>query len=118
MELEGLYRNCSTHAAGVVIAGRPIKELVPLYKDPKSDIPATQYNMKWSESAGLVKFDFLGLKTLTVIKYAIDLLRARGIDVNFASQRYDDKEVFDFLCQGNTLGVFLLHIYNLNNFLR
>ena len=118
MELEGLYRNCSTHAAGVVIAGRPIKELVPLYKDPKSDIPATQYNMKWSESAGLVKFDFLGLKTLTVIKYAIDLLRARGIDVNFASQRYDDKEVFDFLCQGNTLGVFQLEGQGMRDTLR
>lgn len=108
LELEGLYRNCSTHAAGVVIAGRVIKELVPLYKDPKSDIPATQYNMKWSEQAGLVKFDFLGLKTLTVIQNAINLLRERGVEVDFDKHRYDDKEVFDYLSTGQTLGVFQL----------
>jgi DNA polymerase-3 subunit alpha len=65
LRLEGLYRNASTHAAGVVIADRPLTELSPLYRDPRSDLPATQFNMKWVESAGLVKFDFLGLKTLT-----------------------------------------------------
>ncbi|MBN8647371.1 MAG: DNA polymerase III subunit alpha [Caulobacterales bacterium] len=118
LELEGLYRNCSTHAAGVVIAGRPLKELVPLYKDPKSDIPATQYNMKWSESAGLVKFDFLGLKTLTVIQKAIELLRNRGIEVDFSTQRYDDKMVFDFLATGQTLGVFQLEGQGMRDTLR
>ena len=71
-QVEGLLRNASTHAAGVVIADRPIDELVPLYQDPRSDMPATQFNMKWVEQAGLVKFDFLGLKTLTVVKGAID----------------------------------------------
>ncbi|WP_316016087.1 DNA polymerase III subunit alpha [Roseobacter sp. HKCCA0434] len=76
--LEGLYRNASTHAAGVVIGDRPLDNLVPLFKDPRSDMPATQFNMKWVEQAGLVKFDFLGLKTLTVIQGALDLLKAQG----------------------------------------
>ncbi|HHX89237.1 MAG TPA: DNA polymerase III subunit alpha, partial [Paracoccus sp.] len=74
-KVEGLLRNASTHAAGVVIGDRPLDELVPLYRDPRSDMPATQFNMKWVEAAGLVKFDFLGLKTLTVIQNAIDLLK-------------------------------------------
>ena len=73
-QIEGLYRNASTHAAGVVIGDRPLDELVPLYQDPRSDMPATQFNMKWVEAAGLVKFDFLGLKTLTVIQNAIELI--------------------------------------------
>ncbi|GAA0284440.1 DNA polymerase III subunit alpha [Rhodovulum strictum] len=77
-QVEGLLRNASTHAAGVVIGDRPLDELVPLYQDPRSDMPATQFNMKWVEAAGLVKFDFLGLKTLTVIQNAIDLIRAGG----------------------------------------
>ncbi|WP_341863887.1 DNA polymerase III subunit alpha [Gymnodinialimonas sp. 57CJ19] len=77
-KIEGLLRNASTHAAGVVIGDRPLDELVPLYRDPRSDMPATQFNMKWVEPAGLVKFDFLGLKTLTVIQNAIDLIHASG----------------------------------------
>ncbi len=75
-QVEGLLRNASTHAAGVVIGDRPLDHLVPLYRDPKSDMPATQFNMKWVEQAGLVKFDFLGLKTLTVIQNAVDLITA------------------------------------------
>ncbi|PZX16189.1 DNA polymerase III alpha subunit [Palleronia aestuarii] len=75
-QVEGLLRNASTHAAGVVIGDRPLDELVPLYRDPRSDMPATQFNMKWVEQAGLVKFDFLGLKTLTVIQNAVDLITA------------------------------------------
>src|SRR3546814_8009035 len=71
LQLEGLYRNASTHAAGVVISDRPLTQLSPLYRDPRSDLPATQFNMKWVESAGLVKFDFLGLKTLTVLRRAM-----------------------------------------------
>src|SRR5690606_7392885 len=78
LELEGLYRNASTHAAGIVIGDRPLVELTPLYKDPRSDIPATQFNMKWVEPAGLVKFDFLGLKTLTVLDRARGYLERRG----------------------------------------
>ncbi|MGR3541133.1 MAG: DNA polymerase III subunit alpha [Hasllibacter sp.] len=77
-KLEGLLRNASTHAAGVVIGDRPLDELVPVYRDPKSDMPATQFNMKWVEKAGLVKFDFLGLKTLTQIRGALDILKEQG----------------------------------------
>jgi DNA polymerase-3 subunit alpha len=74
-KLEGLYRHASTHAAGMVIGDRPLNELVPLYRDPKSDMPVTQFNWKLVEAAGLVKFDFLGLKTLTVLKKAVDLVK-------------------------------------------
>lgn len=81
-QLEGLLRNASTHAAGVVIGDRPLDELVPLYQDPRSDMPATQFNMKWVEQAGLVKFDFLGLKTLTVIQNAMDLIHGQGRDLH------------------------------------
>ena len=83
--LEGLYRHASTHAAGVVIADRPLIELVPLYRDPRAQLPATQFNMKWAEAAGLVKFDFLGLKTLTVIETARDLLARRGVAIDPAT---------------------------------
>ncbi|WP_371168446.1 DNA polymerase III subunit alpha [Aliiroseovarius sp. 2305UL8-7] len=81
-QLEGLLRNASTHAAGVVIGDRPLDALVPLYQDPRSDMPATQFNMKWVEQAGLVKFDFLGLKTLTVIQNAVDLIKEQGRDIH------------------------------------
>ncbi len=83
--LEGLTRHASTHAAGIVIADRPLSELVPLYRDPKSDMPVTQFNMKWVEPAGLVKFDFLGLKTLTVLDLAVKLLKRRGIELELVA---------------------------------
>ncbi|WP_298933705.1 DNA polymerase III subunit alpha [uncultured Ruegeria sp.] len=83
-QVEGLLRNASTHAAGVVIGDRPLDALVPLYQDPRSDMPATQFNMKWVEQAGLVKFDFLGLKTLTVIQNAMDLIFKSGRDLHIA----------------------------------
>src|SRR6202043_3616376 len=83
--LEGLYSNASTHAAGIVIGDRPLEELVPLYRDPKSDMPATQFNMKWVEQAGLVKFDFLGLTTLTVLETAVRLVKQRGVDIDLAA---------------------------------
>ena len=85
MQVEGLLRNASTHAAGVVIGDRPLDRLVPLYQDPRSDMPATQFNMKWVEQAGLVKFDFLGLKTLTVIQNAIEQIHAGGRDLHVAA---------------------------------
>ena len=91
-QVEGLLRNASTHAAGVVIGDRPLDELVPLYQDPRSDMPATQFNMKWVEPAGLVKFDFLGLKTLTVVQNAIDLIHGQGRDLHVGpggAQLYD-----------------------------
>jgi DNA polymerase-3 subunit alpha len=94
-QVEGLLRNASTHAAGVVIGDRPLDALVPLYQDPKSDMPATQFNMKWVEQAGLVKFDFLGLKTLTVIQNAVDLIRQSGRDLHVAedgTQLYEPPE--------------------------
>ena len=84
-QVEGLLRNASTHAAGVVIGDRPLDALVPLYQDPRSDMPATQFNMKWVEQAGLVKFDFLGLKTLTVIQNAVDQIRAGGRHLHVAA---------------------------------
>ncbi|MCF2906523.1 DNA polymerase III subunit alpha [Octadecabacter sp. CECT 8868] len=91
-QIEGLLRNASTHAAGVVIGDRSLDELVPLYQDPRSDMPATQFNMKWVEQAGLVKFDFLGLKTLTVIQNAIDLIRKSGRDIHIAA---DGTELYE-----------------------
>ncbi|MGR3616434.1 MAG: DNA polymerase III subunit alpha [Paracoccaceae bacterium] len=91
-QVEGLLRNASTHAAGVVIGDRPLDALVPLYQDPRSDMPATQFNMKWVEQAGLVKFDFLGLKTLTVIQNAVDLIRQSGRDIHFAA---DGRQLYE-----------------------
>src|SRR5208282_2814730 len=106
--LEGLYSNASTHAAGVVIGDRPLVELAPLYRDPKSDMPATQFNMKWVEAAGLVKFDFLGLKTLTTIAKAVALLKRRGIVVNPSAVPLDDMKTYEMLGRGETVGVFQL----------
>ncbi|WP_299348145.1 DNA polymerase III subunit alpha, partial [uncultured Maritalea sp.] len=91
-QVEGLLRNASTHAAGVVIGDRPLDALVPLYQDPRSDMPATQFNMKWVEQAGLVKFDFLGLKTLTVIQNAVDQIKASGRHLHLAA---DGSQLFD-----------------------
>ena len=91
-QVEGLLRNASTHAAGVVIGDRPLDELVPLYQDPRSDMPATQFNMKWVEQAGLVKFDFLGLKTLTVIQYALDMILKSGRPLHVAA---DGTELYE-----------------------
>ncbi len=105
-QLEGLYRNASTHAAGVVIGDRPLDELVPLYQDPKSDMPATQFNMKWVEAAGLVKFDFLGLKTLTVIQNALQLLALRDISFDINLIPLDDKPSYDLYAAAKTVAVF------------
>ncbi len=107
-KLEGLYRHASTHAAGIVIGDRPLSELVPLYRDPRSDMPVTQYNMKGVEYAGLVKFDFLGLKTLTVLKLAVDLLARRGIAIDLARLPLDDLETYAMLSRGETVGIFQL----------
>jgi len=106
--LEGLYSNASTHAAGIVIGDRPLEELVPLYRDPKSDMPATQFNMKWVEPAGLVKFDFLGLKTLTTLATCVALLQRRGIEIDLAKIPIDDRRTFEMLGRGETVGVFQL----------
>jgi len=105
-QVEGLLRNASTHAAGVVIGDRPLDELVPLYQDPRSDMPATQFNMKWVEPAGLVKFDFLGLKTLTVIQNALDLLRPRGVEIDIGLIPLDDQKTYDLYASAKTVAVF------------
>ncbi|ARQ01636.1 DNA polymerase III subunit alpha [Pseudorhodoplanes sinuspersici] len=107
-KLEGLTRHASTHAAGIVIGDRPLAELVPLYRDPKSDMPVTQFNMKWVEPAGLVKFDFLGLKTLTVLKTAVDLLKRRGVELDLAAIALDDKKTYDLLARAEAVGIFQL----------
>ncbi|MEM8726553.1 MAG: DNA polymerase III subunit alpha, partial [Pseudomonadota bacterium] len=108
MQLEGLPRNSSTHAAGVVIGDRPLAKLVPLYRDPRSDMPVTQFDMKHVESSGLVKFDFLGLKTLSVLRKAVDLLELRGIAIDLGELPLDDSAVYDLMQDGNTVGVFQL----------
>ncbi|MEY4779059.1 MAG: hypothetical protein RLZZ607_372 [Pseudomonadota bacterium] len=105
-QIEGLYRNASTHAAGVVIGDRPLDELVPLYQDPRSDMPATQFNMKWVEAAGLVKFDFLGLKTLTVIQNCMELLALRGVSFDINLIPLDDKPSYDLYASAKTVAVF------------
>jgi DNA polymerase III subunit alpha len=107
-KLEGLPRHSSTHAAGVVIGDRPLAELVPLYRDPRSDMPVTQFDMKYVEGAGLVKFDFLGLKTLSVLKEALRLLKLRGIEVDLDALEWDDPDVYALLQRGDTVGVFQL----------
>jgi DNA polymerase-3 subunit alpha len=108
-KLEGLYRHASTHAAGMVIGDRPLQELVPLYRDPKSSFPITQFNWKLVEAAGLVKFDFLGLKTLTVLRKAVDLVkRGRGIDIDLAALPLDDGPSYALLARADTVGVFQL----------
>ncbi len=105
-KVEGLLRNAATHAAGIVIADRPLDELVPLYRDPRSEMQATQFNMKWVEQAGLVKFDFLGLKTLTIVKNAVDLLQNRGINIDINTIPLDDFKTFELYAQGKTIAVF------------
>jgi DNA polymerase-3 subunit alpha len=105
-KLEGLTRHASTHAAGIVIGDRPLSDLVPLYRDPKSDMPVTQFNMKWVEPAGLVKFDFLGLKTLTVLDVAVKLLKQRGVDIDLSTLPLDDAPTYQMLARGDVVGVF------------
>ncbi len=109
VQLEGLYRHASTHAAGIVIGDRPLQELVALYRDPHSDIPATQFNMKDVEPAGLVKFDFLGLKTLTVIKDAIRLIKqTTGAELDPLKFPLDDEKTYKMLAKGDCAAVFQL----------
>ena len=118
MKLEGLYRHASTHAAGLVISDRPLPELVPTYRDPRSDMPATQFNMKYVEMAGLVKFDFLGLKTLTVIQRTVQMMAQRGIDVNIDDIPLDDAKTYQMLTDGDTVGVFQLESSGMRDVLR
>ncbi|WP_397417335.1 DNA polymerase III subunit alpha [Phenylobacterium sp.] len=118
LQLEGLYRNASTHAAGIVIADRPLTELSPLYRDPRSELPATQFNMKWVESAGLVKFDFLGLKTLTVVDRAMRHLARRGADFPLETLALDDPAAYEVMAQAQTVGVFQMEGQGMRDILR
>lgn len=117
-KLEGLNRHASTHAAGVVIGDRPLSELVALYFDPRSDVPATQFNMKDVEKAGLVKFDFLGLKTLTVMALALSLLKRRGVDINLSHIPLDDAKTFELLRRFETVGIFQVESGGMTDVLR
>ncbi len=117
-KLEGLYRHASTHAAGIVIGDRPLVRLVPLYRDPRAALAATQFNMKWVEAAGLVKFDFLGLKTLTVIEKAKQLLQERGVDIDPARLPLDDDATYALLSRADTVGVFQLESAGMRDALR
>ncbi|MGB9616480.1 MAG: DNA polymerase III subunit alpha, partial [Desulfomonilaceae bacterium] len=106
--LEGLTRHASTHAAGIVISDKPLVEHLPLYVGNNGET-VTQYDMTWVEKIGLVKFDFLGLKTLTVIDKAVKLIRqARGVDLDMAAIPLDDPETFELLSKGDTLAIFQL----------
>ncbi|MBE7212095.1 MAG: DNA polymerase III subunit alpha, partial [Gluconacetobacter diazotrophicus] len=106
LQLEGLYRHASTHAAGVVIGDRALADLVPLYRDPKSDGLVTQYNMKFVEQAGLVKFDFLGLTTLTILQRGVQMLAKLGEEVDLQALPLDDARTYEMLSRGDTAGVF------------
>ena len=118
LKLEGLYRNASTHAAGVVIGDRPLTQIVPLYQDPRADIPATQFTMKWAEKAGLVKFDFLGLKTLTVIDRCIKYLAKQGIELDIDAVSTATPEAYKPLAEGLSAGVFQLESSGMRDVLR
>ncbi|EMD84575.1 DNA polymerase III subunit alpha [Pacificimonas flava] len=109
LKLEGMPRHSSTHAAGVVIGDRPLSQLVPLYRDPRSDMPVTQFDMKWVEQAGLVKFDFLGLKTLSVIQRALELIEeTEGAAPDMSAIPWDDPDTYALMARGDTAGVFQL----------
>ncbi|MEQ9176041.1 MAG: DNA polymerase III subunit alpha, partial [Alphaproteobacteria bacterium] len=118
LKLEGLYRHASTHAAGVVIGDRPLHELIPLYRDPRAAMPVTQFSMKYAEAAGLVKFDFLGLKTLTVLAYAIRHLRARGTAIDLETLTLDDRATYEMLGRGDSTGVFQMESAGMRDVLR
>ncbi|MAM34263.1 MAG: DNA polymerase III subunit alpha [Micavibrio sp.] len=120
LQLEGLYRHASTHAAGVVIGDRPLHELLPLYRDPRSTMPVTQFNMKYVEPAGLVKFDFLGLKTLTVIRKAVELIEEKEKRENFDILQVplDNEITYDLLATGHAIGIFQLESSGMRDVLR
>lgn len=117
-QLEGLYRHASTHAAGIVIGDRPLMELVPVYRDPRSEMLVTQYSMKYVEQAGLVKFDFLGLTTLTILRRAQGLLAGEGIDVDVARLGFDDRKTWEMLQKGDAGGVFQFEGQGMRDVLR
>lgn len=118
LKLEGLNRHASTHAAGIVISNKDLMETAPLYKDHKSSMPAIQYSMKYAEAAGLIKFDFLGLKTLTVISKAVDLINKVKPDFDISAIPLDDKKTFEMLGRGDSAGVFQFESSGMRDALR
>ena len=118
LKLEGLYRHASTHAAGVVIGDRPLEQTIPLYRDPRSDMPVTQFSMKYVEKAGLVKFDFLGLKTLSVLVRAERLIREGGGEIDLARIPLGDTKTYDMLGRAETVGVFQLESSGMRDVLK
>ncbi|AAY62095.1 DNA polymerase III subunit alpha [Rickettsia felis str. Pedreira] len=116
--LEGLHRHSSTHAAGIVIAGTDLVDIVPVYKDANSDMLVVGYSMKYSEIAGLIKFDFLGLQTLTVITDCKKLLKEQGIEVDFNNMTFDDNKTYQMLCKGKGVGVFQFESIGMKDALR
>src|ERR1700761_6103799 len=117
-DIEGLYRHASTHPAGVVIGDRPLDELLPLYRDPRSEMPVTQFDYEDAEKAGLVKFDFLGLKTLTVIAKAEELLKRRGIELDTQNIEFEDRPSYEMLARGDSVGVFQLEGAGMRDLMR
>ena len=118
LQLEGLYRHASTHAAGVVIGDRPLTELVPVYRDPRSEFLVTQYSMKYIEQAGLVKFDFLGLTTLTILQRAVAFLKKERITVDLDTLPLDDAKTYAMLAKGDAGGVFQFEGQGMRDVLR
>jgi DNA polymerase-3 subunit alpha len=118
MQIEGSIRQTGVHAAGVIISPQPIVEVNPLFQDPDSDVPATQFEGKYVEPAGMVKFDFLGLKTLTTIKYALDLVHERGIELEIDKIPIDDAPTYELLCRGDSVGVFQVESAGMQDLLK
>jgi len=119
LKLEGMHRHASTHAAGVVIGGKPLVEILPLYTDHKSTMPTTQYSMKYSEAAGLVKFDFLGLKTLTLISKALKMIEENeGIKIDIDKIPLEDKKTYEMLAKGDGVGVFQMESAGMRDSMR
>ncbi len=119
MQLEGLYRHASMHAAGIVIGNKSIDEIVPVYSDGETSLAITQFNMKYVEMTGLVKFDFLGLKTLTVIQYAInDIKKYKGVEIDINSIDMEDLKTFKLLCDVDVVGVFQLESGGMKDVIR
>ncbi len=118
LKLEGLYAHASTHAAGLVIGDRPLQELIPMYRDPRSPLPVTQFNMKTVEQAGLVKFDFLGLKTLDVLQLAEKMAKAQGAVIDIGNLPLDDAKTYEMIAKGDTLGIFQLESAGMRDTLR
>ncbi len=119
LKLEGLNRHSSTHAAGIVIGDKPLHEICGLYSDDGATMSAVGYSMKYAESAGLVKFDFLGLKTLTVIFEAVKLVeKTRGIKIDISNLRLDDAETFAMLATGDSIGAFQIESSGMRSVLR